>query len=189
MLLHLSVILFTREVYPKCNGAGCVYPSMQLGRWCVSQHAIGQGVKSGGGGLCMGWWRVGVYGDELLVWPSVMAFWCGPLECVCVYVGWWRGGVWVCGVNFWYDLLPCLLACHSVMAIWCGLLVWLSTVAFCCGLLVESGLLLWPWVSGLLVESGLLLWPWVPHSQPHPLHTHMTIEADGTHPTGMISCF
>ena len=55
--------------------------------------------------------------------------------------------------------LGVLLLCPSVMAFWF------------CGLLIESGLLLWPsdWKlafcygplieSGLLVESGLLLWP------------------------------
>ena len=67
--------------------------------------------------------------------------------------------VWACRGEF----------CH-------GLLLWSSVMPFCYGLLVEggllveSGLLLWPsgkvfWCGGLLieggllVESGLLLWP------------------------------
>ena len=89
-----------RGCTPACNGAGGVYPSMQWGSGCVSQHEMGQGVYNP---VCnqagvVGVWKgvvkgVGVvnFWYNFLLWPSGVAFWCGlmsytPLDIECFLV-------------------------------------------------------------------------------------------------------
>ena len=191
MFLLVSVILST---------GGC-YPSMHC-RWSpgvVSQHAlqvifqhalqqVSQGVPALGGLLLWGGLLLGgsaPRGCGLLLWPSVMAFWCGLLVW-CLLI---EGSLLVeSGLPLW----------PSGMTFWYGLLVRPSgtgvspnrdpfnqkgiTEGYQNGLLVC--LLLWP--SGVIFCYGLLVWP-SGHAMHAPPKQTATV-ADGTHPTGIHSC-
>ena len=69
--------------------------------------------------------------------------------------GKWGSGSGVGSVAFWFGFLLWPSSVSSGVAFWSSLLLWPSGVAFCCGLLVESGLLLWLLVYPTPIPTSL----------------------------------